>query len=111
MRYSATEKLEIIELVGQSNLPQRRCLASLGVPRQTCLSVWDRIFSTHIPEPAAGQLGMVIGIDGGIKESNVAQIAASGVDFIFVGSAILLQKDPAASFRRLTQLAQRASGK
>jgi len=63
MRYSATEKLEIIELVGQSNLPQRRCLASLGVPRQTCLSVWDRIFSTHIPEPAAGQLGMVIGID------------------------------------------------
>ena len=28
-----------------------------------CLSVWDRIFGTHIPEPAAGQLGMVIGID------------------------------------------------
>jgi hypothetical protein len=29
-----------------------------------CLSVWDRIFGTHIPEPAARQLGMVIGIDG-----------------------------------------------
>ena len=28
-----------------------------------CLSVWDRIFGTHIPEPTAGQLGMVIGID------------------------------------------------
>ena len=34
-RHSATEKLEIIQLVGQSNLPQRRCLANLGIPRQT----------------------------------------------------------------------------
>ncbi|WP_137123635.1 sterol desaturase family protein [Roseomonas sp. HF4] len=29
-----------------------------------CLSVWDRIFGTYIAEPAKGQLGMVIGIDG-----------------------------------------------
>ncbi len=35
MRYSAAEKLEIIQLVEQANLPQRRCLASLGIPRQT----------------------------------------------------------------------------
>ena len=35
MRYSAAEKLEIIRLVEQSHLPQRRCLASLGIPRQT----------------------------------------------------------------------------
>jgi hypothetical protein len=34
MRYSATEKLEIIRLVEQSHLPQRRCLASLGIPYQ-----------------------------------------------------------------------------
>ena len=29
-----------------------------------CLSVWDRIFGTYIAEPAKGQLGMVIGIEG-----------------------------------------------
>ena len=35
MRYSAAEKLEIIQLVGQSNLPQRRCLASGRVQMHT----------------------------------------------------------------------------
>jgi len=52
MRYSATEKLEIIELVGQSNLPQRRCLASLGIPRQTFYRWYDR-YLTGGPEALA----------------------------------------------------------
>ena len=42
-----------------------------------------------------------IGIDGGIKESNIASIAASGVNDICVGSAIFLQPDPAAGYREL----------
>jgi ribulose-phosphate 3-epimerase len=46
------------------------------------------------------------GIDGGIKENNVALIAGTGVDVIFVGSAIFLQPDPAASYRRLQALAE-----
>ncbi|MGD1119608.1 MAG: ribulose-phosphate 3-epimerase [Dehalococcoidales bacterium] len=50
-----------------------------------------------------------IGIDGGIKESNIARIARSGVDVIYVGSAIFLQPDPASSYRRLTELAQSAA--
>jgi sterol desaturase/sphingolipid hydroxylase (fatty acid hydroxylase superfamily) len=29
-----------------------------------CLSVWDRMFGTYVAEPAAGQLGMVIGVEG-----------------------------------------------
>lgn len=49
---------------------------------------------------------MEIGIDGGIKESNIAQIARTGVDVIYVGSAIFLQPDPAASYRRLKALAE-----
>ena len=49
---------------------------------------------------------MEIGIDGGIKENNIAQIARTGVNFICVGSAIFLQPDPAASYRRLTALAE-----
>ncbi|MDD4859969.1 MAG: ribulose-phosphate 3-epimerase [Dehalococcoidales bacterium] len=46
------------------------------------------------------------GIDGGIKESNIAAIAQSGVDVIYVGSAIFLQPDPAASYKRLLALAR-----
>ena len=55
------------------------------------------------------QPGMEIGIDGGIKESNVTQIARSGADVIFVGSAIFLQPQPAESFRHLLSLAREAS--
>ncbi|MBM4444093.1 MAG: ribulose-phosphate 3-epimerase [Chloroflexi bacterium] len=52
-----------------------------------------------------------IGVDGGIKEGNVAQMARLGVNTICVGSAVFLQPDPAASFRRLTRLAQEAAPK
>jgi ribulose-phosphate 3-epimerase len=50
--------------------------------------------------------GVETGIDGGIKESNIAQIASTGVDVIYVGSAIFLQPDPAASYRRLQALVE-----
>ncbi len=29
-----------------------------------CLSLWDRLFGTYVKEPAAGQTGMAIGLDG-----------------------------------------------
>jgi len=47
-----------------------------------------------------------VGIDGGIKESNIAEIARTGVDVIYIGSAVFLQPDPAAAYRRLTELVQ-----
>jgi ribulose-phosphate 3-epimerase len=50
-----------------------------------------------------------IGIDGGIKESNIAQIAQTGVNEIFVGSAIFLQSNPAESYKKLTLLAQKSA--
>jgi ribulose-phosphate 3-epimerase len=50
-----------------------------------------------------------IGIDGGIKESNVAQVARTGLDVICVGSAIFRESDPAASYRRLVELATAAT--
>ena len=52
MRYSAAEKLEIIQLVEQSQLPQRRSLASLGIPRQTFYRWYDR-YLTGGPEALA----------------------------------------------------------
>jgi len=50
-----------------------------------------------------------IGIDGGIKESNISSIAKSGVDEICVGSAIFLQPQPAESYRKLLAIANEES--
>jgi len=49
---------------------------------------------------------MEIGVDGGVKENNITQIAQTGVDVIYVGSAIFLHPQPGESFRRLLALAQ-----
>ena len=51
---------------------------------------------------------MEIGIDGGIKESNIASVARSGANSICVGSAIFCQKNPIESYKRLTALANEA---
>ena len=45
-----------------------------------------------------------IGVDGGIKESNIVQVAQAGVNVIFVGSAVFLQPQPGESLRHLQAL-------
>jgi putative transposase len=42
MRYAASEKAEIIELVEQSSLPVKRTLEKLGIPRATFYRWYDR---------------------------------------------------------------------
>jgi ribulose-phosphate 3-epimerase len=66
--------------------------------------VLDKVVELHSSHP-----DIQIGVDGGIKESNIAQIAQFGVDVIYVGSAIFLQPQPAASFRHLSTLARDSS--
>ena len=68
--------------------------------------VLDKVTEFHNARPSVGT-----GIDGGIKENNIAQIARSGPDVIYVGSAIFLQPDPGKSFRHLTDLAREGSKK
>ena len=63
--------------------------------------VLDKISGFHKAYPR-----METGIDGGIKENNIGQIARGGVNVIYIGSAIFLQPDPAESYRRLTALAE-----
>jgi len=48
--------------------------------------------------------GLRTGIDGGIKEGNIIEVAKTGVDDICVGSAIMKQPDPAASWQHLQSL-------
>ena len=49
MRYSASEKAEIIQLVEQSHLPAKRTLDKLGIPRATFYRWYDR-YRTGGPE-------------------------------------------------------------
>ncbi len=62
-----------------------------------------------VTELRSRQPEIEIGVDGGIKESNIAQVARVGVDVIYVGSAIFLQPPPSESFRRLLALAEEGS--
>ncbi len=68
--------------------------------------VLDKVVDLRVRRPV-----LEIGVDGGIKEGNLAEVARLGVDYICVGSAIFMQPDPAAAFRRLQALADEASGK
>jgi ribulose-phosphate 3-epimerase len=53
--------------------------------------------------------GVETGIDGGVKENNIGEIAGTGVDVIYIGSAVFVRPDPAAAYRRLTALAERGA--
>ncbi len=59
-----------------------------------------------VAELRSGRPDMEIGVDGGIKESNITEVAQTGVDVIYVGSAIFRQPQPGESFRHLQALAQ-----
>ena len=63
--------------------------------------VMDKVAELHSARP-----DLEIGVDGGIKENNITQVARAGVDVIYVGSAIFLHPQPEESFRHLLALAQ-----
>lgn len=63
-----------------------------------------------IVEFSSARPDMEVGIDGGVKEGNIAQIVVRArPDAIYVGSAIFLQPDPGESYRHLLALAQQGS--
>ncbi len=68
--------------------------------------VVDKVAELHRKRP-----DMEIGIDGGIKESNIAGVAGSGASVIYVGSAVFLQPEPGESYRRLLALAREAQNR
>ena len=50
--------------------------------------------------------GIEIGVDGGVKETNLVDVACHGVDAVCVGSAVFASPDPESSYLRLVSLAQ-----
>jgi len=58
-----------------------------------------------VAELRAARPDIEVGVDGGIKAGNIAEVARKGVDMICVGSAVFLQPDPGESYRQLQELA------
>ena len=52
-----------------------------------CLSVWDRLFGTYVPEPAGGQAAMQIGLP---------RFSDAGVSTTFLGALGIPFRAPAA---------------
>jgi ribulose-phosphate 3-epimerase len=61
---------------------------------------------TKVAEVRSLRAGIEIGVDGGIKENNLVEVARRGVDTLCVGSAVFSSSDPEASYTRLVALAQ-----
>ncbi len=59
MRYSASDKIEIIRLVEQSHLPARRTLEKLGIPRSSFYRWYDR-YQGGGPEGLADRPSLLI---------------------------------------------------
>ena len=53
--------------------------------------------------------GVETGIDGGVKENNLLQVASTGVDSICLGSAVFGQPDPGESYRHLLSILEEDS--
>lgn len=57
----------------------------------------------------AGELTVVVEIDGGINDDTIAEAAEAGVDCFVAGSAVYSAEDPAAAVRALRERAATAS--
>ena len=79
MRYPASEKLGIIQLVEQSHLPVRRTLEKLGIPRATFYRWYDR-YRTGGPEALEDRPSRPSRVWNRIPEEIRSQIIALALD-------------------------------
>lgn len=71
--------------------------------------VLSKVFTLRDRIRAAG-LSTVIGIDGGIANSTIAQAAEAGVDAFVAGSAVFGADNPAEAVDKLRRMAKEAAG-
>lgn len=79
MRYSASEKAEIIGLIEQSHLPVRRTLAMLGIPRATFYR-WYDLYQTGGPEALGDRSSRPSRVWNRIPEEIRSQIIALALE-------------------------------
>ncbi len=77
-------------------------IGTQGIPYES--SAPARIAEFHAKHP-----DVLISVDGGVAESNIADLVRAGASRFGVGSAIAKATDPAAAFVRLKALAENAT--
>lgn len=87
------------------------------------LQKWDLVLFVAVPLGLSGQdfdpstvgrvrrlrrarPGLPIGVDGGVNERNIADLAAAGASLLYVASAIFGAADPATAYQKLQALAE-----
>ena len=63
--------------------------------------IYDRVREVHGRHPE-----LTIGIDGGVGEKNIAELARAGARRFGVGSAITKTPDPASAYAHLMEVAE-----
>ncbi len=76
-----------------------------------CMSIVPGYSGQELMDDAFGRIAALRGlvdcfvqVDGGVKESNAAQVRAAGADLLVVGSGIFAAPAPAEAYGRLAQL-------
>ncbi|SNZ02304.1 ribulose-phosphate 3-epimerase [Persephonella hydrogeniphila] len=66
----------------------------------------EKVKKLKILMEETGRTDILIEIDGGIKESNIAEVSAAGVNIFVAGSSVFKAEDPAEAVRKLKQKAK-----
>ncbi len=76
-----------------------------------CMSIVPGYSGQELMDDAYGRIAALRGlvdcfvqVDGGVKESNVAQVRAAGADLLVVGSGIFAAPEPGEAYGRLARL-------
>ena len=65
----------------------------------------EKVKKLRILMEESGRMDILIEIDGGINESNIAEVSAAGVNIFVAGSSVFKAKDPAEMVKKLKQKA------
>ena len=93
---------DVIPLAPQCDVIQLMSIATLGrqgAPYEP--AVIERIRELHVQFPE-----LAIAVDGGVSETNIAELVRAGATRFGVGSAITKSTDPKAAYERLKQKAE-----
>ncbi len=66
----------------------------------------EKVKKLRILMEETGRTDILIEIDGGIKESNIAEVSAAGVNIFVAGSSVFKAEDPAQAVRKLKEKAK-----
>ncbi len=94
----------LVEVAAASDVLHLMSIATIG----TQGIPYAPLSSARVARARALFPGAVIAVDGGVNESNIADLVRAGATHLYVGSAIMHSADPASAYARLCDIAAAA---